>query len=590
MQNSFHALPLMAKYVVDLLVLWEAACQVALRKVKTCLVALWHLVWNVCGGRKKSRSVTRLGPTSRIFFPRVHALTSWWPFQKELKMERSFTGDRTKQDMSQAHMMARRLTSHQPPQAAARSAESPQTQQNIWLGFHGLKEAETLEEKRQNEGALRLYELSIDLLLKCLRNTPIEDTQQLISQRVTVALSKAEALKERSQQSMTGFSPFSSQSSQESSSEKGGWEELASSLYMAIHSVSPTSAAAASTKTHRRKTSKTSPTSKKATTTDRISPTANSQNNTSPAAAGPRRSRLDYDKNPLVQAVKNDLYVDSKELAKTTWKDIAGLSRAKQLLQESAILPLVRPDLFQGLRKPQNILLYGPPGTGKTMLVKAVAHESKCLLFACSPSTLTSKWHGEGEKLVRTLFAVAHDVAPSIIFVDELDALLSTRSDGEHEASRRFKTEFMVQMDGVSPNQNHVLVVGCTNCPWNVDDAILRRFPRRILIPLPDREARTEMLRQLLNKAGKHSIRSPAKLAQRLDGYSGSDIASIASEASFGPLRSLGGLEAIQKVREDQLRPISEGDFSQAIARTNKSVSPALLQRYDAWERQQAAK
>lgn len=116
------------------------------------------------------------------------------------------------------------------------------------------------------------------------------------------------------------------------------------------------------------------------------------------------------------------------------------------------------------------------------MLVRAVAHESQCLLFACSASALTSKWHGEGEKLVRTLFRVAHDVAPSIIFVDEMDALLSSRKEDEHEASRRFKTEFMVQMDGLrgkTENEGNVLVVGCTNLPWNVDDAVMRRFPVR---------------------------------------------------------------------------------------------------------------
>lgn len=154
-----------------------------------------------------------------------------------------------------------------------------------------------------------------------------------------------------------------------------------------------------------------------------------------------------------------------------------GLVAAKRAIQEAAILPMIRPDLFTGLRSPpRGVLLYGPPGTGKTMLVRAAAKESKCILFSCTSSALTSKWHGEGEKLLRTLFAVAMDAAPSIIFFDEIDALLSTRKGGEneHEASRRFKTEFMVQMDGIvsgnsSSNDDdishRVLVLGCSNCP-----------------------------------------------------------------------------------------------------------------------------
>jgi spastin len=199
------------------------------------------------------------------------------------------------------------------------------------------------------------------------------------------------------------------------------------------------------------------------------SPTSQS---TSPSNQQLQKPSPFYNSNdPLVQTIKSDLYVDPSQLQETSWDDIAGLETAKQSLQEAAILPLIRPDLFTGLRKPQNILLYGPPGTGKTMLVKAVAKESQCLLFICTASALTSKWHGEGEKLVRTLFEVARAAAPSIIFVDEMDALLSSRkSDGEHEASRRFKTEFMTQMDGIVKGNNnngkHLLVISCTNCPW----------------------------------------------------------------------------------------------------------------------------
>jgi len=280
-----------------------------------------------------------------------------------------------------------------------------------------------------------------------------------------------------------------------------------------------------------------------------------------PATNNNRRvsSPLANSKDPLVQTIKSELYIDPSQLQSTTWNDIAGLEDAKQALQEAAILPLMRPDLFSGLRRPRNILLYGPPGTGKTMLVKAVAHESQCILFVCTASSMTSKWLGEGEKLIKTLFQVARDAAPSIIFVDEIDALLSSRkSDGEHEASRRFKTEFMIQMDGIVKNSSsgssnedngkHLLTIAATNCPWDIDSAVLRRFPRRIYVPLPDATTRKALLIKLLDKAGAHNLSKAdiSAIVKRLHGFSGSDIAAIASEASFGPIRSLGGIDVIR--------------------------------------------
>jgi len=312
------------------------------------------------------------------------------------------------------------------------------------------------------------------------------------------------------------------------------------------------------------------------------------------------------------------MYVDSKTLT-TTWNDITGLREPKQALQEAAILPLLRPDLYTGLRSPpRGILLYGPPGTGKTMLVRAVAHESECILFACSASSMTSKWVGEGEKLVRTLFRMASDVAPSIVFLDEMDALLGRRrSDGntEQESSRRFKTEFMVQMDGIAAGsgsgnvnrnnddaeelqqqheenlKNRILLIGCTNCPWDIDDAVMRRFQRRIYVPLPDTDARRTLWKKLIAKSKDNismSTRDVERLVVMSEGFSCSDISSIANEAAFGPLRELGSIEAIKDVKQNAVRPIKMKDFESATRNAKKSVSDDLLKRYDAWEETQA--
>lgn len=262
------------------------------------------------------------------------------------------------------------------------------------------------------------------------------------------------------------------------------------------------------------------------------------------------------------------------------------------------------------------------------MLVRAAAKESQCILFACTASALTSKWHGEGEKLLKTLFAVAADAAPSVLFFDEIDALLSSRGGsggggGEHEASRRFKTEFMVQMDGIVGGRKaesdrdgdgdadddvsrRVLVLGCTNCPWDVDDAVMRRFQRRIYVPLPDADARRHLVQSLLakeeeakvtekterrgtNKNHALSERSIEHVVKRTEGFSCSDISSLAHDAAFGPLREMGGIAAIRDCRSEEVRPIEFRDFEDALVHSKRSVSNVLLERYKSWEAEQGA-
>ena len=161
----------------------------------------------------------------------------------------------------------------------------------------------------------------------------------------------------------------------------------------------------------------------------------------------------------LVKQIMNEI-VDSGE--SITFDDIAGLADAKQTVLELVCWPMKRPDLFTGLRRgPNGLLLFGPPGTGKTLIGKAIAHESGACFFSISSSSLTSKWIGEGEKLVRTLFAVAAYREPAVVFIDEIDSLLTARKADENEASRRIKTEFLVQLDGTGTSgQGQVLCIG----------------------------------------------------------------------------------------------------------------------------------
>jgi SpoVK/Ycf46/Vps4 family AAA+-type ATPase len=216
--------------------------------------------------------------------------------------------------------------------------------------------------------------------------------------------------------------------------------------------------------------------------------------------------------------ILNDVVVQGDEVR---WADIAGLDIAKNALREAVVYPFLRPDLFMGLREPaRGMLLFGPPGTGKTMLARAVATESRSTFFSISASSLTSKFLGESEKLVRALFGLAKLLAPSIIFVDEIDSLLSQRSGGgEHEATQRIKTEFLIQWsdlqraaagrettekDKERGDANRVLVLAATNLPWAIDEAARRRFVRRQYIPLPESNTRKVQLSTLLGQQKHH--------------------------------------------------------------------------------------
>jgi vacuolar protein-sorting-associated protein 4 len=238
---------------------------------------------------------------------------------------------------------------------------------------------------------------------------------------------------------------------------------------------------------------------------------------------------------------------------------VAGLEGAKEALKEAVILPIKFPHLFQGKRQPwKGILLYGPPGTGKSYLAKAVATEANSTFFSVSSSDLVSKWMGESERLVKQLFNMARENKPAIIFIDEVDALCGPRGEGESEASRRIKTELLVQMDGVGKDSKGVLILGATNIPWQLDAAIRRRFQRRVHISLPDTPARMRMFELAVGDTKCELSQQDYKtLAAMSEGYSGSDISIAVQDALMQPVRKIQTATHYKKVSLTMLRLVA---------------------------------
>ncbi|KAH0559566.1 Vacuolar protein sorting-associated protein 4 [Trichoglossum hirsutum] len=286
------------------------------------------------------------------------------------------------------------------------------------------------------------------------------------------------------------------------------------------------------------------------------------------------------------------------------WEDVAGLEGAKEALKEAVILPIKFPHLFTGKRQPwKGILLYGPPGTGKSFLAKAVATEANSTFFSVSSSDLVSKWMGESERLVKQLFNMARENKPSIIFIDEVDALCGPRGEGESEASRRIKTEMLVQMDGVGRDSTGVLVLGATNIPWQLDAAIRRRFQRRVHISLPDLPGRMKMFELAVGATPceLHAADYRA-LAQMSEGYSGSDISIAVQDALMQPVID-GGQEKLTPcspgdkgaiemtwvdITSDELLepPLTLKDFKKAVTGARPTVSQEDIRKSDEWTKE----
>ncbi|KAF3339858.1 katanin p60 ATPase-containing subunit A-like 2 isoform X1 [Carex littledalei] len=279
----------------------------------------------------------------------------------------------------------------------------------------------------------------------------------------------------------------------------------------------------------------------------------------------------------LAEALSRDIIRGSPDVK---WENIKGLENAKRLLKEAVVMPIKYPKYFTGLLSPwKGILLFGPPGTGKTMLAKAVATECKTTFFNISASSIVSKWRGDSEKLVKVLFELARHHAPSTIFLDEIDSIISQRGEArsEHEASRRLKTELLIQMDGLAKTDDLVFVLAATNLPWELDSAMLRRLEKRILVPLPEPEARCAMFEELLPITVENPEISYETLVEKTEGYSGSDIRLVCKEAAMQPLRRL---MAVLDASQDQLQeeelpeigPVKPEDVNVALRNTRPSA------------------
>jgi len=224
--------------------------------------------------------------------------------------------------------------------------------------------------------------------------------------------------------------------------------------------------------------------------------------------------------------------------------EVGALEGAKEVLRECVQLPLQHPHLFSkgALSRPcLGVLLFGPPGTGKSLLARGTAAECGASFLTLSPATLSSKWVGDGVRYVKAAFSLAGKLAPSVIFVDEVDSLLGRRDMNEHEAMREMKNEFMSQWDGIRSRstQGRVMVLGATNRPFDLDDAVLRRFSRRIFMPLPDKESRRSILEVILGEERLGEDVDIEKVAELSDGFSGSDLRNLCMSAAMRPVRDL---------------------------------------------------
>jgi len=274
------------------------------------------------------------------------------------------------------------------------------------------------------------------------------------------------------------------------------------------------------------------------------------------------------------------------EKPEVNWEEVVGLELAKKAVKEAIVYPVQRPDLFP-LGWPRGILFFGPPGCGKTLLAAAVATEIDANFYSIDAASIMSKWLGEAEQNVAKLFGSArkssNEGKPAIVFVDELDSLMGQHSN-EVGGEIRVRNQFLKEMDGiVDKGKNlHVYVIGATNKPWDLDWAFIRRFQKRILVPLPDHHTRLMMLKLYTNNLQIAQDVDLHELARLSEGFSGSDIRDVCQAAQ---LKLIGEFFESGKATDKEAKPrsITMSDFRQILEERKPSVSLDMLSLYNRW-------
>jgi SpoVK/Ycf46/Vps4 family AAA+-type ATPase len=275
-----------------------------------------------------------------------------------------------------------------------------------------------------------------------------------------------------------------------------------------------------------------------------------------------------------------------KEKPNVKWEDIADLKQCKKAIEDSIIFPVKRPDLFP-LGWPRGILFFGPPGCGKTMLAAAVATEIDAAFFCVDAASIMSKWLGESEQNVAALFAEARRISdggqPAVIFLDEVDSLAGLRSY-EVGGEVRVRNQFLKEMDGVleKSKKSYVYVIGATNKPWVLDEPFIRRFQKRIYVPLPDEEGRLELLNLLTKSLKLAPDVDLTYLSKVLEGYTASDITDIVQAAHLNVVREFFETHGPND-KSDETRPLSLDDFLKVLKERKPTVSKEMLRNYERW-------